>query len=81
LTPFNELPKSYRFAASAAMFGGLLKKSRYMKSVGWDDLIDLANQSYDPEDVAQKEFITLVEKAKKIYAKEKKKKKLVTELN
>ncbi|PWT75104.1 MAG: hypothetical protein C5B59_09645, partial [Bacteroidetes bacterium] len=81
ITPFNELPKSYRFAASAVMFGGLLKKSRFLKNISWDDLIDLANQSYDPEDVAQKEFITLAEKAKKIYAKEKKKRKLVTELN
>jgi hypothetical protein len=52
-----------------------------MKNVNWDDLIDLANQSYDPDDVAQKEFITLAEKAKKIYAKEKKKRKMVAELN
>jgi Ca-activated chloride channel family protein len=72
---FNELPPSYRLASSAVMFGGLLKKSKYMQRVNWDDTIELASQSYDANDVAQKEFIGLLEKAKKIYAKEKKKKK------
>jgi len=41
----------------------------------------VANQSVDNNDPAQKEFIVLLEKAKKIYAKEKKKKKTQPETN
>ena len=75
VTTFNDLPASYRLASSTVMFGGLLKKSKYMQRINWDDIIELASQSYDANDTAQKEFMDLLEKAKKIYAKEKKKKK------
>ena len=81
VTGFNDLPPSYRFASATVMFGGLLKKSRYMQHVNWDDAIEVANQSVDTNDPAQKEFIVLLEKAKKIYAKEKKKKKTPAEAN
>ncbi len=74
LASFNDLQPSYRFAACTVMFADLLKKSKFTQLVNWDDIIDLANQCYDPKDLSQKEFITLVEKAKKLYAKEKKKK-------
>ena len=74
-TPFSELPPSYRFASSAVMFGDLMKESTYMRQVGWDDAIELATQSYDPKDEAQKEFVSLIEQAKKIYAKKGKKRK------
>jgi Ca-activated chloride channel family protein len=72
---FTELPSPYRFAASVAMFGGLLKKSPFMRMVNWDDVMDVASQSADPNDISQQEFLSLLDKAKKIYAKEKKKKK------
>ncbi|HMH32044.1 MAG TPA: YfbK domain-containing protein, partial [Puia sp.] len=75
ITPFNDLPACYRFATATAIFGSLLKKSRFMARVNWDDALELANQSYDPNDLAQKDFLLLVEKAKKIYGKEKKRKK------
>lgn len=81
LTTFPELPPAYRFATSIAMFGGLLKKSRFMRQIGWADVIDMSNQSHDPNDVAQNEFIVLAEKARKIYAKEKKRKKTEDESN
>jgi len=57
------------------MFGGLLKKSPFMRMVNWDDVMDVASQSADPNDISQQEFLSLLDKAKKIYAKEKKKKK------
>jgi Ca-activated chloride channel family protein len=72
---FAELPPSYRFASAVAMFGSLLKNSPFIKGTSWEDVIQIARQSYDPNDVSQTEFLGLVEKAKKIYAKEKKKKK------
>jgi Ca-activated chloride channel family protein len=71
----SELAPYYRFATSVVMFGSLLKQSKFMNQIGWNDVIEVANQSYDSKDPAQAEFILLLDKAKKIYAKEKKKKK------
>jgi Ca-activated chloride channel homolog len=65
--PFIDLPPSLRFAASVAMFGELLRKSEYVKEINWKDTIDLAHHSQNPKDALQKEFIQLVEKARKIY--------------
>jgi Ca-activated chloride channel homolog len=75
LQDFSAIPRSYRFAASTVIFGDLLKGSRYMKQVNWDDAIDLATQAMDPENPTQKEFVTLIQKAKKIYSRVKRKKK------
>jgi Ca-activated chloride channel homolog len=47
----------------------LLKRSKYMGQAGWKDDILLAQQSLDPEDGMQKELVTLIQKAKKIYGK------------
>lgn len=69
---FKDLPACHRFATSVVMFGGLLKMSRYFKNVSWNDALILANQSYNPKDAVQKEMIELIEKAKRIYGKEKK---------
>ncbi len=66
---FGELPSCYRFASSIALFGGLLKRSPYMKQADWKDALQLAQQSCDPTDGIQQEFISLIEKAKKIYGK------------
>ena len=72
--PFQDLPNYYRFSASVALFGGLLKKSPYTGKTTWDELSLIAKASYDPNDVSQTEYLLLIEKAKKIYHKEKKKK-------
>ena len=73
--PFVSLPGYYRFAASVALFGGMLKKSGFTQKATWDELLLMAKASYDPADVSQTEYIGLIEKAKKIYHKEKKRKK------
>ncbi len=75
-TEFRGIDKNYQFASSVIMFASLLKKSKYFKNVSWNDTIMLANECYDPNDPLQKEFISLLEKAKKIYAKEKRKRKV-----
>ena len=72
-TPFADLPQSYRFASVVAMFGSLLKESVYAKQVTWNEAIIAANETYDKTDPAQTEFIAMIEKAKKIYSKRKKK--------
>ncbi|MDP9042786.1 MAG: VWA domain-containing protein, partial [Bacteroidota bacterium] len=75
--PFPELPSYYRFSASVALFGGLLKKSDYTGKTSWDELSLIAKASYDPNDIAQAEYVMLIDKAKKLYHKEKKQKKKV----
>ena len=72
-TPFAGLPQSYRFASVVAMFGSLLKESVYSKQVTWNEAIIAANETYDKSDPMQTEFIAIMEKAKKIYSKRRKK--------
>ena len=72
-TEFNDLPACHRFAASVVEFALLLKNSSYAKNISWSDAIILANESFNVNDAVQKEFITIVEKAKKIYGKGRKK--------
>ncbi|HUQ67245.1 MAG TPA: von Willebrand factor type A domain-containing protein [Flavitalea sp.] len=71
--PSPKLQPTFRFASTVAMFGSLLKESVYSKQITWNETIIAANESYDKQDPIQKEFITLIEKAKKIYSKRKKK--------
>ena len=75
VTAFRDLQPCYRFASSIALFGGLLKRSRYMRQAGWKDAIEMAEKSSDPDDSMQQEFIGLIEKARKIYGKERHRKK------
>jgi Ca-activated chloride channel family protein len=74
MTPFNELQPCYRFASSIALFGGLLKHSKFVPQSGWKSVIGLAEKSSDPEDGVQQEFIGLIEKARKIYSHQKRRK-------
>jgi Ca-activated chloride channel family protein len=71
-TKFDKLDSCYRFASAVVMFGSILRESKFVKSIGWNDISILAGSSYDPKDVVQREFLTLIEKAKKIYGKRKK---------
>ena len=75
--PFNEISDYYRFSASVALFGGLLKKSVFTQKANWDELSLIARESYDPNDVSEKEYLLLIEKAKKIYHRDKKRKKTI----
>ena len=72
-TEFNELPACHRFAASVIEFALLLKGSAYAKNISWNDAMILANESYNANDAVQKEFLTIIEKAKKLYGKKKRK--------
>lgn len=69
--PFRELQPCYRFASSIALFGGLLKRSRFIRQADWKDAIELAEKSSDPTDGMQQEFIALIEKARRIYGRSK----------
>jgi Ca-activated chloride channel family protein len=66
---FNEIPDDLQFAASLVMFGLVLRKSKYISNVSWNDIEQIGKQSKNKESYLQNEFITLIEKSKKIYSK------------
>ncbi len=72
--PFNDLAKCYQFSAAVAMFGSLLRTSSFLKNTGWNEVISLAEFSSGRDDLLQKEFISLVQQARLLYSKGKKKK-------
>lgn len=72
--PFAEVDKCYHFSASVAMFGSLLRNSPFVKDIGWNEVITMAQASSGSNDLLQKEFITLLQHAKTLYSKIKKKK-------
>jgi Ca-activated chloride channel homolog len=73
-TPFNKLPNCYRFASSVAMFAALLKESKYARNFTWSDISRLASDSRNANDAVQQEFILMIDKARKIYGRYKKRK-------
>ncbi|MBL7725843.1 MAG: von Willebrand factor type A domain-containing protein [Chitinophagaceae bacterium] len=72
--PFAEVDKCYHFSASVAMFGSLLRNSPFVKDISWNEVITMAQVSSGSNDLLQKEFITLLQHAKTLYSKIKKKK-------
>jgi Ca-activated chloride channel family protein len=68
-------PATIRFATAVSMFGALLKNSNFSKNYTFSDVLTLATTAVDKTNVAQQEFITLVQKADRIYLPNKKKKK------
>jgi len=75
ITPFEELPACYRFATSVAMFSAILKESKYARRITWAEVLRLASHSCNTNDSIQKEFIGMVEKARRIYGKARKRRK------
>jgi Ca-activated chloride channel family protein len=72
-TPFKELPKCHQFASSVIMFGSLLRKSKFMKDISWNEVQEIATTSAASDNYSQKEFVSLVQIAKTIYGKKTKK--------
>lgn len=70
--PFDKLEQCYRFSATVAMFGSLLRASSLAKALNWNELVLLANATADLSDVNQQEFVNLVQQAKVLYSKKKK---------
>jgi Ca-activated chloride channel family protein len=74
-TPLDSLSKSYRFASAVLMFGSLLRKSKFVKDVTWNDVLEIAVTSATKNNYSQQEFVALIQRAKNIYSKKKKKSK------
>ena len=53
------------------MFGSLLRKSRFVKDVGWDEVMQIASGAVDRSEYSQKEFLELVKRAQEIYTTKK----------
>ncbi|MGZ5286364.1 MAG: YfbK domain-containing protein [Flavisolibacter sp.] len=71
--PFPKIDSCYRFATSVIMFGAMLRKSKFTKDLNWNDILESASESADPRSYSQQEFIKLVEQAKQVYGKKRKK--------
>lgn len=72
--PFDDIGKSYHFSTAVAMFGSLLRNSPYLKYIGWNEIISLAENSSGSDDLLQQEFLSILQQAKLLYTKYKKKK-------
>jgi Ca-activated chloride channel family protein len=72
--PFDKLDNCYRFSAAVIMFGSILKESPSAKDINWNDVQELAAKASSQDDLLQKEFTSLVQQAKALYSKVKKKK-------
>lgn len=71
--PFQDLDKCYQFSSAVAMFGSMLRTSPFVKNIGWNDIVSLAEISSGRDDLLQKEFLKIVQQAKVLYTKVKKK--------
>ena len=70
-----QVDSAYRFATSVAMFGSILRGSKYINGIGFQDVLQLAQTSAKTSVFAQKEFLDVVDKADIVYNPGKKKKK------
>lgn len=65
----------YRFAASVALFGGVLRKSTYTKHFTLEDVLTLAKSGIRKNEILQNDFGKLIEQAILLYNPSKKKRK------
>jgi Ca-activated chloride channel family protein len=75
LQAFLHTAKFYQFAAAVLMFGQTLRKSRYFKEANWNQILQIASGAADINSFSQKEFLLMVQQAKLLYGKKRKKEK------
>ena len=73
LVPFEKLDKDLRLATAVTMFALKLKQSKFFPDVDWNSILAIASRVCNRSDYLQNEFMTLLEKAQKIYPDKKKK--------
>ncbi|GAC1704285.1 MAG: VWA domain-containing protein [Flavisolibacter sp.] len=64
----------YRFTCAVIEMGSMLRNSKYIKGISWNEIIEMAQRSMDSNFSSQKEFVSLVQKAKNIYGRKRKQK-------
>jgi Ca-activated chloride channel family protein len=75
---FNSIDKNFQFATAVILFGSVLRSSPFTKDFSWNELLILASEASNDNDPLQKEFISIVQKAKALYSKQKKKRNAAT---
>jgi Ca-activated chloride channel family protein len=65
----------YRFASAVMMFGSVLRKSKFAKDISWNDILQVATPAADPQNYSQSEFLAMVQRARLVYSKKRKKEK------
>jgi Ca-activated chloride channel family protein len=75
ITDISKADTVYRFAAAVAMFGAVLKQSVYINHFQPEDVLNFIRSSINPLDMQQAAFISLLEKAARLYQPQRKKKK------
>ncbi len=68
----DSLDISYKKAAAIAMLGMKLKESRYTQKIKWKQIEKFAKITFTTEDFFDKELLSLVSKARKIYSRKRK---------
>ena len=71
--PIDSVDSELKFAAAVTLFALRLKQSRHLGMADWPLITRLATESANKSEYLQKEFLALIEKAKKIYPLKKKK--------
>lgn len=70
--PFSSLSPYHQFATAVIMFGGMLRKSKFVKNTSWNTVLQIASKAADSNNYSQKEFLLMVQQAKNIYSKKRK---------
>jgi Ca-activated chloride channel family protein len=73
---FSDLQASYRFSAAVIMLGSSLKQT---KNINWNAIIAIATESAQKGNLSQQEFTSIVQQAKIIYSKKRRKKEAAAE--
>lgn len=72
--PWEKLEQCHQFAGTVAFFGLMLRASEYTKEASWNDVLTMAATYSHAADKSQQEFLTLVQQAKALYGKKRRKK-------
>jgi Ca-activated chloride channel family protein len=70
----ESLDKPYSFAAAVALYGLILRQSKYVSGLWFPDVLTLATSGLEPQNFLENDFIQQVEKTIKIYGARRKRK-------
>ena len=68
------LDKPYSFATAVALYGLILRQSKYTQNAAFTDVLTLANMGLDPQNFLENDFVRQVEKTIRIYGNKRKRK-------
>jgi len=71
-TSFEKIDKELQFGCALSMFGMKLRNSKFLPDTEWSEIEKIAQRSYNPEKYMEKDFLTLLVNAKRMYSKKKK---------